>query len=99
MTRVVRAGHPRTPDRRYAYIGRPSKWGNPFRIGPDGNRAEVIRRFREYWNAPAQAPLRWAARRELTDTDLGCYCTPAACHGDVIAEYVNQLEEGSECLS
>ncbi len=24
------------------YIGRGSKWGNPFRIGPDGSRAEVI---------------------------------------------------------
>ena len=24
------------------YIGRGSKWGNPFRIGPDGDRATVI---------------------------------------------------------
>jgi len=24
------------------YIGRPSKWGNPFVIGRDGSRADVI---------------------------------------------------------
>lgn len=93
MTTVVRAGGSRTTGRRYIYIGRPSRWGNPFRIGPDGSRAEVIEKFRQYWYADAQADLRRLARVELKDTDLGCYCTPAACHGDVIAEWVN-LEHG-----
>ena len=27
------------------YIGRGSKWGNPFRIGADGDRVEVIRKY------------------------------------------------------
>ena len=27
------------------YIGRPSKYGNPFEIGKDGNRTEVIKKF------------------------------------------------------
>ncbi len=27
------------------YIGRPGKWGNPFEIGKDGNRAEVIEKY------------------------------------------------------
>ncbi len=26
------------------YVGRPSKWGNPFVIGRDGRRGEVIRK-------------------------------------------------------
>ncbi|RWK52772.1 MAG: DUF4326 domain-containing protein, partial [Mesorhizobium sp.] len=30
------------------YIGRPSKWGNPFVIGPDGSRAEVIAKYRAW---------------------------------------------------
>ena len=30
------------------YIGRGSKWGNPFIIGRDGNRKEVIDKYREY---------------------------------------------------
>ncbi len=30
------------------YIGRPGKWGNPFQIGRDGSRMEVIEKFRNY---------------------------------------------------
>jgi hypothetical protein len=30
------------------YIGRPSKWGNPFVIGKHGDRAAVIRKYREW---------------------------------------------------
>lgn len=30
------------------YIGRPSKWGNPFVIGRDGSRAEVIAKYRAW---------------------------------------------------
>ena len=30
------------------YIGRPSKWGNPFTIGRDGTRAEVIEKYARY---------------------------------------------------
>ncbi|MDQ5843653.1 MAG: DUF4326 domain-containing protein [Thermoproteota archaeon] len=33
------------------YIGRPSKWGNPFKIGKDGSREEVIQR------CPVESPL------------------------------------------
>jgi hypothetical protein len=32
------------PDR--VYVGRPSKWGNPFVIGRDGSRDEVIAKYR-----------------------------------------------------
>ena len=32
------------------YIGRPSKWGNPFSIGKDGTREEVIEKYREWIN-------------------------------------------------
>jgi hypothetical protein len=30
------------------YIGRPSKWGNPFVIGRDGSRADVIAKYRAW---------------------------------------------------
>lgn len=69
------------------YIGRPSKWGNPFVIGKDGTRAEVIAKYRA-WLA-ARPALVSAAKRELAGKDLLCYCAPAACHGDVLIEAVN----------
>lgn len=65
------------------YIGRPSKWGNPFVIGKDGDRARVIQKYREWL---IQQPNLMAALPELKGKTLGCWCSPQACHGDVLAE-------------
>ena len=64
------------------YIGRGSNWGNPFRIGPDGNRAAVIAKY-EGWLRDQHHLLR--ALDELRDHDLVCFCAPLACHGDLLA--------------
>ena len=71
-------------DQHDVYIGRPSKWGNPFHIGRDGTRAEVIDKYREWLDG--QPKLKAAVRRELKGKALGCWCKPRACHGDVLAE-------------
>ena len=68
------------------YIGRPSKWGNPFYLGIDGNRAEVIAKYREWIS---KQPLLLADLEELRDKRLGCYCAPQSCHGDVLVELLN----------
>lgn len=69
------------------FIGRPTKWGNPFVIGQHGSRAEVIARFAAYLEAhPA---LKDAARQELRGKDLLCYCAPKPCHGDVLLKIAN----------
>ena len=65
------------------YIGRPSKWGNPFRIGKDGNREQVINKYREWIKGQ---PILLSSLLELKDKVLGCWCTPLACHGDVLIE-------------
>jgi hypothetical protein len=69
------------------YIGRPSKWGNPFVIGRDGTRPQVIERY-ERWLLDQPALL--AALPELTGKTLGCWCAPQACHGDVLGRLANQ---------
>lgn len=69
------------------YIGRPSKWGNPFSIGHYGTRDEVIARYRRYLDTKPE--LIRDAKKELRDKVLGCWCAPKACHGDVLAEIVN----------
>ena len=66
------------------YVGRPGRWGNPFRIGPDGSREEVLAKYRA-WLA-SNSDLIGAARLELRGKVLGCWCAPQACHGDVLAE-------------
>ena len=67
------------------YIGRPSKWGNPFSIGKDGTREEVISKYKQWiWT---QTHLIAAIKNgELHDKILGCWCAPLPCHGDILLE-------------
>jgi hypothetical protein len=66
-------------------IDRTTKWGNPFRIGKDGNRKEVLKKYRT-WLFLWQSNLIQDARRELKGKVLGCWCKPNACHGDILVE-------------
>lgn len=72
------------------YVGRPSVWGNPFRIGPDGSRAEVIAKYRAWILARPKLVAR--ARVELRGRVLACWCAPAPCHADVLVELANGPE-------
>lgn len=71
------------------YVGRPSDYGNPYKIGRDGDRDEVILKFKAWWLHPSQEALRKRALHECKDKTLLCWCFPEACHADVIAEYIN----------
>lgn len=69
------------------YIGRSSIFGNPFVIGGNGNRQEVINLYKHY--AKQNIELLKAIFNLPKDSILGCYCKPLACHGDVIIELYN----------
>jgi hypothetical protein len=69
------------------YIGRPSKWGNPFTIGRDGDRGTVIRKYRDW--VVTQEDLM-ADLHELRDQVLGCWCSPEPCHGEILVHLVNE---------
>jgi hypothetical protein len=77
------------------YIGRSfaefneSIWHNPFHIGKDGNRKEVIRKYREYL---LSSPELLAKLPEIRGKALGCWCKPKlSCHGDVLVELADNL--------
>lgn len=69
------------------YVGRPSRFGNPFLIGRDGSREQVIAKYREW--LCEQPDLVAAAKIELHGKDLICWCAPLACHADVLLEIAN----------
>lgn len=74
------------------YIGRPSSFGNPFAIGKDGTRDEVIDKFEDYFHNRLQTDDSFKKEvLSLSGLKLGCFCKPLRCHGDVIAEYLNGL--------
>ena len=78
------------------YIGRvcaefpQSKWANPFKIGPDGNRREVITKYHKWI---LTRPDLLCALEELKGKVLGCWCKPDECHGDVLSMLANKTPE------
>ena len=79
------------------YIGRGSPWGNPFRIGRDGDRALVIAKFRAYAEKRMIEEPQWL--KPLEGKDVKCFCAPLACHGDVLASLVYKTFCSEECPS
>ncbi|MCK9417469.1 DUF4326 domain-containing protein [Candidatus Dojkabacteria bacterium] len=81
------------------YIGRPSKWGNPFTHIPDRKtlakyvvktREESIEAYRDYiLNGDGKHLLN--DLHELKDKTLGCWCKPKSCHGDILVELVEKF--------
>lgn len=75
------------------YIGRPTKWGNPFSHLDNtkaefkvNSREEAVERYREYI---VNNPKLLADLYELKDKDLICWCAPKKCHGDILKELIN----------
>ena len=65
-------------------VDRRSRWGNPFRIGRDGTRAEVIRRYADYLLTRPDLLADVATLRRQT---LTCWCTPAPCHAAILRQW------------
>lgn len=70
------------------YIGRGSPWGNPYRIGVHGSRAEVIAMYEEYIR---NNPKLLARLHELKGKIMGCHCKPKQCHGDVLEKLLTEI--------
>ena len=75
-------------DKYDVYIGRPSQWGNPFEIGKDGTRSEVIKKYKNY----AREKFSKSELLELDGKILGCYCRPKKCHGDALIELIDEIK-------
>lgn len=67
-------------------IDRTTVWGNPFRIGPDGDRDQVIAAYEAHLRFSPELRKRLP---ELRGKVLGCWCAPQPCHGDVLARWAN----------
>lgn len=70
------------------FIGRPSIFGNPYVIGKDGTREQVIQKYKDYFYSIPDLML--IARHDLRGKDLVCFCAPLPCHGDILLEYANE---------
>ena len=69
------------------YIGRGSKWGNPFHMKCEADRQSVIDEYEDY------ARMRFTKEDliPLVGKVLGCYCKPKACHGDILIKLIHEF--------
>lgn len=95
-------------DKNNVYIGRrgivfvdgerfPKKdsiWANPYKIGKDGTREEVIKKYKKYIKKKLESDSELLARlSKLKGKTLGCWCKPEKCHGDVLVEIIQSCIE------
>jgi hypothetical protein len=78
------------------YIGRGSGWGNPYAIGFDGDREDVMRKFKYDFDGDLLKDGTEFKQKLLLlkGKKLGCHCKPDDCHGDVLVEYLNSHDDG-----
>ncbi len=75
----------------FVYIGRPSPLGNPYTLedpSDDLARAHAVEQYRSWFLRQLDDPAFRQAVEEVRGYDLGCWCAPRACHGDVILEWL-----------
>lgn len=93
-TKVVNIKHNQQWD---VYIGRAGHgqdgyFGNPFILQPGEERGATLDRYKTYFLNRIATDATFKARvLLLKGRTLGCFCKPSACHGDIIAEYLNNL--------
>ena len=75
------------------YIGRPGPFGNPYIIGEDGTRDEVIEKYEKY--VRSNPDLMKRIQREIPGKVLGCWCGPKRCHGEVLIKIADELSPDS----
>jgi len=75
------------------YVGRGSKWGNPY-SHKEGtlaeevvdSRSEAVKKYEEYLLSNDEL---MSSLSELKGKTLGCWCKPKSCHGDILLKYAN----------
>lgn len=73
------------------YPKHPSKFANPFKIGKDGTREDVIDKYKEYIiNKINSNEISTQELLSLKGKQLGCWCHPEMCHGDILLDLIEQ---------
>ena len=68
-----------------------SVWANPYKIGKDGDRDEVLEKYEEYiWGKMGEEPEKYDIE-SLKGKRLGCWCHPEKCHGDVLKKILGMI--------
>ena len=76
-----------TNDPGVIYIGRPSKWGNPYQLSKY-DRETAVKLYEDYL---MKSPNLIDDLNELRGMKLACFCFPEKCHGEILLKYINAV--------
>jgi len=98
MTKPTRVQRQRTKGWRMppdtVYVGRPTKWGNPFRIDDHNTARACVAQFRLYVLGRLENGVGYPLA-ELYGKNLACWCAlDQRCHADVLLELANSGRQG-----
>lgn len=65
-----------------------SPFCNPFKIGKDGTRDDVLIKYEEYIKERLKDPHFKEELLKLKGKTLGCWCKPEKCHGDILLKFI-----------
>jgi hypothetical protein len=72
------------------YVGRPTKWGNPYKIGLRYTREQAVANYRRDLLTGKLPFTQQELVRELGGKDLLCWCAPGLdCHADILLAFAN----------
>lgn len=78
-------------------VARPGKWGNPYRVGIDGDAAQCVGLFLRL--CESRPEYQEAARAELAGKNLACFCKQGStCHADVLLQIANEAPRRAPSL-
>lgn len=82
------------------YVGRPTKWGNPYKINEGYTHSRAVDLFRVWITEPQQRYLRDRAKNILRGKNLSCFCPiNQPCHADVLLEIANAEQPQSVVMA
>lgn len=68
-----------------------SEWCNPYKIGTDGVREEVLKKYEKYMrNKLKKEPKLLESLKKLKGKTLGCWCVPEKCHGEILLKLIEE---------
>lgn len=71
-----------------------SIFANPYKVGSDGTREEVIKKYQTYIESKlAQSPTLINELLSMQGKKLGCWCYPEPCHGDILLDLITKYQQ------
>ena len=81
----------KTKEGKERYPKQDSKWCNPFKIDNNNTREDVLEKYETYILEKIRKEPEKYDLKELINKNLGCWCHPERCHGDILIKLLNNI--------